>query len=275
MSRQVIPVPFEIGLTNKGNTCFVNSMLQCLFHIEELESVINSESLLLIYSNCKVEALKTLKLFAGLLHANHRNQKHTSGWLLSQFIRQVQKSGYQENTQQDSHEYMIRLIDWLEQAFNYIRNTIVPTYRGTVRENLYEQTQTAQSLLNQLFIGFKQITVCENGHQTTQTYPKEFLALRPLDYLDINDCINNYFGTEHLPACSCAISKHSCNAFLCATCNKHVRASLCRKITSLPDILIIQLCIFRAEFINNQYTVSISLKMYNFNFYNLKKYNRE
>ena len=249
--------PLSNGLINKGNTCFINSILQCLFHIDQIQSILNSPSLVSVYKRYNDVPLQPLKLFARLLNANYMNQASDSS--LDAFVKKMQQLAYPPNTQQDANEYMLRLIDWLEEGIDYIRRDIVPQNHGAIRQNLDVQATTARTFLNNCFIGIQQFTICENcNNETISDLPKEILSLTEiLEFDNLNDCIRNHFAVTQIPACSCAISRRTCNAFECIPCNKHVSARKYYTITNLPHILIIHLCIFDLRMVNNVFHVSV------------------
>lgn len=132
MYNQLTPSRGTTGLSNLGNTCYMNSALQCLVHIPELrdyflynayEDEINPDNPL-GYQGHVARILSALiqNLFGGKALSSKStmasaysptNFKRTIGYFNSMF------SGY---TQQDSQEFITFLLDGLHEDLNRILN---------------------------------------------------------------------------------------------------------------------------------------------------------
>ena len=120
-----LAVPGVIGLQNLGNTCFMNSVLQCLLHCEPLCEYFLSGSYMdeINVSNPLGTGGKLVKEFAKLVEAFWkepssqivvpRDLKYVIGEHAPMFL------GYQ---QQDSQELVTFLLDGLHEDLNLVKN---------------------------------------------------------------------------------------------------------------------------------------------------------
>jgi ubiquitin carboxyl-terminal hydrolase 4/11/15 len=112
-----------VGLQNLGNTCFMNSALQCLIHCEalskflltsNLSSIINKSNLLGTKGKLVTVYTELLKQLTG------GKEKSVAPWSLKNTVGKfaVQFAGYQ---QQDSHEFLGYLITGLHEDLKEVR----------------------------------------------------------------------------------------------------------------------------------------------------------
>ncbi|GAV53476.1 hypothetical protein ZYGR_0AI07600 [Zygosaccharomyces rouxii] len=199
MYNQLTPTGGTTGLYNLGNTCYMNSALQCLVHIPELrdyflynchEDEINLDNPL-GYQGYVARAFSGLvqNLFGGKALStgstlspaySPTNFKSTIGHVNSMF------SGYM---QQDSQEFITFLLDGLHEDLNRIVNkpyiekpSLSPEDDGndfTVIKKLAEDTwrlhlQRNDSVITDLFVGLYESTLqcpeCNNVSVTFDPY---------------------------------------------------------------------------------------------------------
>lgn len=112
-----------VGLANLGNTCFMNSILQCLSNTVELSNIFNNDrhKSQINRDNPLGHGGKLVEVYSELIKdiwsnnytkVSPYNFKHTIGEFKPQF------SGYQ---QQDSQEFMSFLLDGLHEDLNRIK----------------------------------------------------------------------------------------------------------------------------------------------------------
>lgn len=113
----------SIGLQNLGNTCFMNSSLQCLFHTEDLSKYFISGDYIkeINKSNPLGTRGKLASAYAELLE-NLSNTSSTSfaPWKLKKVLSQFapQFFGYQQH---DSHELLCYILDGLHEDLNKVK----------------------------------------------------------------------------------------------------------------------------------------------------------
>ena len=124
-----------IGLQNTGNTCFLNSVLQTLFHTKCLiqffsnpywKNQINSTNKLGSGGNISI---LLSNFFQQFLKPNHGTASYFDPSQLKSLIS-TRFNNYKDNTQEDAHEFLLFLLDMLHEDLNRCKN------KETI-ENLY------------------------------------------------------------------------------------------------------------------------------------------
>ncbi|KAF8141639.1 cysteine proteinase [Boletus edulis] len=186
--------PGTLGLGNMGNTCFMNSALQCLAHTKELTDYFLSG----VYQN-ELNPDNPLGMggaiaeaFGALLHRIWAKDSTTTSYSPREFKMQLQRfapqfSGYQQH---DSQELMAFLLDGLHEDLNRVlKKPYVekPDWEGggdlelaqLAQKSWHGYMQRNDSVIVDLFQGQYQSTlVCPECHKVSITFdPFMYLTL--------------------------------------------------------------------------------------------------
>lgn len=212
-----------IGYVNIGNTCFMNSTLQCLKFTIPLTKFF-------LLNDIQTDNLLT-ENFQKLIKKSWLEEKSFPPINFKRALCSVNRM-FMGTNQHDAHELLICVLDQL--------NT-----------SLLKQKIT---IINDLFRGYYKQTIkcleCNNESITKQ----EFITLElPITGNNIHECLISYLHEEKL-------DKE--NMYKCDKCKKHVSAIKKLEIDELPNFLIITLKRFnRNQKINNG--VSMPVKNFN------------
>lgn len=233
-------------IVNIGNTCFMNSALQAIFHTQPLRDFFLKGNYRLI-SN--VENGDGLKYDFG----RKFNQLLEGVWEEECIIKPVsfyntltrcvhQFKGYQQH---DSHECLVFILDLLHQSISTSGGVIISQGLNEISRKPYEAWDSflkhgGESIVTQLFYGLQQTLVkcseCDNVFPKYDPYsylslsfPNELISNRKIL---ITDLLDYYVQIE---------SMKGDNQYYCDSCKKKTDARKNQMLWSLPEVLIIQL----------------------------------
>ncbi|KAL5040001.1 Ubiquitin carboxyl-terminal hydrolase 2, variant 2 [Batrachochytrium dendrobatidis] len=243
---------YTIGLKNLGNTCFMNSILQCLFSIGKFMAYFESGQYLShfnLQSSTKGLIAKTFGEFVkNINHADSAGRGNIASPLLLK--RQIellapQFSGY---NQHDSQEFLRFLLDGLHEDVNTGRPT-----KFSYTDEQYDQLTTRQktivswnrykkfnnSPICDIFSGQLQSTVtCLECQTTSTTFDTFWDISAPLissnlhldqDGVTLDQCLDSFFEAEKL------------DTYRCGKCKCDTLAIKQLGISRLPSVLVIHL----------------------------------
>lgn len=229
-----------VGLKNIGNTCFMNSILQCIMatpHLHEyfcqhFETEKHYRSTRLSSSFCKL-----------LQNAREGGPVNNPKNLKSQLSSTVRQ--FRGRRQHDAQEFMRFLIDRMHDELNRIKRK--PKYRELLCDQLplEEQSQTwaehtaeiDNSVMTDLFGGqlISLVTCLSCGHKSATFDNFMDLSIeipgRSDGCIDLMDCLETFFSTERITNSS----------YKCSGCDERVDIEKAMSIYRLPKILIIHL----------------------------------
>uniref|UniRef100_A0A4W6CGX5 Ubiquitin carboxyl-terminal hydrolase 8 n=1 Tax=Lates calcarifer TaxID=8187 RepID=A0A4W6CGX5_LATCA len=240
------------GLRNLGNTCYMNSILQCLCNTPAMADYFNNNYYLEDINRYNILGHKgevaeefgviMKALWAGLYKCiSPRDFKITIGKINEQF------AGYD---QQDSQELLLFLMDGLHEDLNKADNR--KRYKEEENDHLDDQTAadlawSKHKLLNEsiivaLFQGqFKSTVQCQTCHRKSRTFETFMYLSLPLastSKCSLQDCLRLFSKEERLT---------DNNKVFCRHCKAHRDSSKKLEIWKVPPILLVHLKRFSYE----------------------------
>uniref|UniRef100_A0A2H8TIC7 Ubiquitin carboxyl-terminal hydrolase n=1 Tax=Melanaphis sacchari TaxID=742174 RepID=A0A2H8TIC7_9HEMI len=206
------------GLQNLGNTCYMNSILQCLSSTEDLVKYFMN-----IYSQFVNYKSRTKGLVAKEFSNVIKNLWSLSGrtFQCQQFKDTIgeYKDMFKHYDQQDSHEFLTILLDWLHDDLNQPEDNriILGASKETGEEDWGHWTKANNSIIQQLFYGQQKSTVsCDTCFEKSITFePFSSLSL-PLpsegNKCTLSDCLQLYLNGESICGWHCPRCKRSRDA---------------------------------------------------------------
>lgn len=180
------------GMLNVGNTCYLNSTLQALFHIPAMANWLVSEQAHL--ENCNISESCggsgcIICAMAKTLQSTQSNQSAVRPFLIYTKLRQICKHMV-VGRQEDAHEFLRFLVEAMEKAY-------LMRFR-----NYKEMDQLTKETtpLGQIFGGYLRSEVrclsCNHVSITFQHFQDMLLDIRKADTLE--EAFDGYFSRERL-----------------------------------------------------------------------------
>ena len=239
-----------VGLRNLGNTCYMNSILQCLARLPPLFTSILKITKSDINPRSKLDGKLAFAFRDFIVELrNSPNQSTVSPYEIKSQIGKFCKqfSGYD---QQDSSEFFRTFLDALGQELNRVQ--VKPGYQemtGNSKEDLRKvadrwwdySLSREDSLINDVFQGqlSSVITCGKCGYGSVSCDP--FLSLNlpspeSMSRTEVEDLLELYFKQTTLPS-----------SYVCENCKKSGACSQKISIFRLPKVLVLQVKRFQVS----------------------------
>lgn len=216
-------VPFTHGLQNVGNSCYVNASLQCLFSSNQVCDLLFEAAVKL--NEPAFSQIADFRLFKALtdvffnLWNNLPVPNHSLAMLIDRVCYEMRAVA---GAQQDSHEFIICLLDNIERMLNY------PIFADT--------QQRSPNIIARLFdIEAEASLHCGRFHHLCARNREQIRGLSLDLFPTLDLAIEHYFETQLVEGYNCL----ECRQLI--QDGQNYDATINRRIIDFPEVLIIQL----------------------------------
>ncbi|ODQ65431.1 peptidase C19, ubiquitin carboxyl-terminal hydrolase 2, partial [Nadsonia fulvescens var. elongata DSM 6958] len=245
-----------MGLSNLGNTCYMNSALQCVTHVEELVNYFASD-----YYRKEINTTNPIGMngdvaavFGKLINSLYNNNSYESAFSPREFKSVIGRYGsaFEGYQQQDSQEFLAFLLDGLHEDLNRVitkpatekpelpneEEHSIEAIAGLAEACWEAHKKRNDSIILDLFSGlYRSTLVCPVSNNVSITFDPFMDLTLPLpekkrNGFDLNDCLDLFAKPEVLG---------ENDTWYCSKCKDFRQAEKTIELWDVPDILTIHL----------------------------------
>lgn len=250
------------GLENLQNTCYLNSILQCLRHTGELNEVLSKHEVPNIISanfvNERIERAPLLVLVC-YIKLMHLMWGHNNAHLSPTGFRILLAQNYEQFANCDQHDAHELLMALLQTFHDTLIQDVHYTIQGQVLTDIDLQIQKAHQdwvayykghdsrILDLFGCQLRTELACLHCHQITYRFDPMMvidLAIPTATGATLTQCLDQFVSPEQLG---------ENDLYLCEKCNTRTSAHKRHTLWKLPQILVIKLNRFQHQMVNGQY----------------------
>ncbi|XP_043274573.1 ubiquitin carboxyl-terminal hydrolase 36 [Venturia canescens] len=215
--------PVGAGMYNVGNTCYLNSTLQALFHVPALVNWLLSDS----HHTSKCEQndgggeCLTCAVAKTLQFSHEKSGSAIKPFYICNKLKLICRTMV-PGQQEDAHEFLRYLLEGMERAY-------LARHRATKLDSYSKETTP----VNQIFGGYIRTEVkclqCRHVSTTFQHFQDLLVDIRKASTLD--EALQSYFSREELDN----------NDYKCEACKRRVPATKQFSLERPPKVLCVQL----------------------------------
>jgi ubiquitin C-terminal hydrolase len=208
-----------ITFTNLGNTCYINSVLQCFIYNEYFRKF------------CDIPELKKVILESNLIKNNENlNVTYNLTTFVNGFFHK--QTNFKRFEQNDAHEFLTTFLDILVTEIHGRMDTVPLSNKEW---NEFVKNNNFSPFINE-YHGQAKLSItcsnCRNVSHSFESYNTINLNV-PEKTKSVSDLLINYFG--------CILHADPGNLYFCEKCNKNQISNHKQSINILPKTLIIVL----------------------------------